>query len=159
MRLHLACVGKLKTGPEKAMCEDYASRIPKIGKAIGIKSIAITERMESQRASVEERMAEEGEALLASVPGADLVVFDERGKSLGSIQFAKLIEARLSGGVGDLAFFIGGPDGHGAAIRKRASAVIALGSMTWPHRLVRVMVLEQMYRAVTILVKHPYHRE
>jgi 23S rRNA (pseudouridine1915-N3)-methyltransferase len=159
MRLTLACVGKLKTGPEKAMCEDYASRIPKIGKSIGIKSLTITERMESQRASVEERMAEESEALLASMPGADLVVFDERGKALSSLQFAKLIETRLAGGVGDLAFLVGGPDGHGAAMRKKASVVIALGSMTWPHRLVRVMVLEQIYRAVTILVKHPYHRE
>jgi 23S rRNA (pseudouridine1915-N3)-methyltransferase len=159
LRLHLACVGKLKTGPEKAMCEDYALRIQHSGKTAGIRSLSVTERGESQRATAAERMAEEATALLGSVPdGATLVVLDERGQSMTSPQFAKLVESRLSAGTTDLAFVIGGPDGLSQTIREKSKHIIALGGMTWPHRLVRVMVLEQIYRAVTIMVNHPYHR-
>ena len=72
--------------------------------------------------------------------------------------FSRLLQRHLDQGTQDLAFLIGGPDGHSAATRKNAGQLISLGEMTWPHRLVRVMLLEQIYRAVTIMVNHPYHR-
>lgn len=77
---------------------------------------------------------------------------------MSSEGFAQLLQHHLDKGTTDLAFLIGGPDGHSAATRKCAGQLISLGEMTWPHRLVRVMLFEQIYRAVTIMVNHPYHR-
>jgi 23S rRNA (pseudouridine1915-N3)-methyltransferase len=91
-------------------------------------------------------------------PKAFTLVLDERGKSLTSAGFSQLLQRHLDQGTQDLAFLIGGPDGHGAEIRKSAGQLISLSEMTWPHRLVRIMLLEQIYRAVTIMVNHPYHR-
>jgi 23S rRNA (pseudouridine1915-N3)-methyltransferase len=85
-------------------------------------------------------------------------VLDERGKALSSAQFADFLKGHAERGTGDLAFLIGGPDGHAQSAREQAQLVLSLGTMTWPHRLVRVMLAEQIYRAVTILVNHPYHR-
>ena len=104
-------------------------------------------------------MAEEGKLVAASLPAkAFNVVLDERGKALSSEAFADLLRRQLDGGTQDMAFLIGGPDGHAPAIRNGACLVMGFGPMTWPHRLVRVMLLEQLYRALTIIAGHPYHR-
>ena len=91
-------------------------------------------------------------------PRAFAVVLDERGKALTSEEFASLLRRHLEGGTPDIAFLIGGPDGHAADIRQQAGLLMSFGPMTWPHRMVRVMLFEQIYRAVTILSGHPYHR-
>lgn len=91
-------------------------------------------------------------------PKASLIALDERGSQLTSGGFADLIRRHLERGTSDLAFLIGGPDGLAEALCKDAALVLSFGSMTWPHRLCRVMLAEQIYRAVTILVNHPYHR-
>ncbi len=159
MRLTVGCIGRLKTGPEKSLAEEYSGRIRQMGKGVGLRQLAIVERPESQRQNVAERMEEEGTALMAALPsGVELVVLDERGSNLGSVEFARLIESHIGSGCSDLAILIGGPDGHGPGIKNKTKHIISLGSMTWPHRLVRVMILEQVYRAVTIMVNHPYHR-
>ena len=102
---------------------------------------------------------EEAESLASALPPkAFTVVLDERGKPIGSAGFADLLRRHLERGTADLAFLIGGPDGHAPSTREAAGLVLSLGPMTWPHRLVRVMLAEQIYRAVTILVNHPYHR-
>jgi 23S rRNA (pseudouridine1915-N3)-methyltransferase len=85
-------------------------------------------------------------------------VLDERGKVLSSAGFADLLKRHLDGGTSDLAFLIGGPDGHAQSIRDSAGLLLSFGAMTWPHRLARVMLAEQIYRAVMILRDHPYHR-
>jgi 23S rRNA (pseudouridine1915-N3)-methyltransferase len=159
VRLALAAVGKLKSGPEKALAEDYLERINQLGRQAGLKGLVVTEQPESQRPTADQRKAEEAELLLRRVAaGAVTVVFDERGPSLSSEGFAQLIRKSADQGVADFAFLIGGPDGHAASTREKANHVIGLGSMTWPHRLVRIMVLEQVYRAITILLNQPYHR-
>jgi 23S rRNA (pseudouridine1915-N3)-methyltransferase len=106
------------------------------------------------------RLADEGERLLKALPGgATLVALDERGRELDSQAFARRIDRWQSAGTGVLAFAIGGRDGLAPAVRERAELVLALGRMTWPHELVRVMLAEQLYRAGALLAGHPYHRE
>lgn len=85
-------------------------------------------------------------------------MLDERGKALASEAFADLLRRHLDGGTADMGFLIGGPDGHAPEIRTTAGLLMSFGPMTWPHRLVRVMLFEQLYRALTIILGHPYHR-
>ena len=101
----------------------------------------------------------EGPELLAAVPpGAVVVALDGRGRDLTSEAFADQLGRWRDEGTRAVAFLIGGADGLGPAVRERASLVLSLGSMTWPHMLVRAMLAEQLYRATTILAGHPYHR-
>lgn len=102
----------------------------------------------------------ESEALAAAVPdGSAVVAVDERGRDLASRAFAARLGAWRDQAKPATAFLIGGPDGHDEALRRRADLVLAFGRMTWPHRLARVMLVEQLYRATTILAGHPYHRD
>ena len=101
----------------------------------------------------------EADLLLAAVPNAAMIVaLDERGTTLSSERFAERMGLWRDQGVGDVAFLIGGADGHGEAVGKRADLMLALGPMTWPHLMVRAMIAEQLYRAQQILAGHPYHR-
>ena len=159
MRLTIAAIGKLKSGPEKLLAEDYASRIPAMGKKAGIPALNIKDWSESQRPDASQRMAEE-EALLwsAASAGAYVIALDERGKAPTSQAFAEKLRLLADRGQSNVIFMLGGPDGHAPATREKADELLALGPMTWPHRLARIMLLEQIYRSVTILVNHPYHR-
>ncbi len=159
MRLHLAAVGKLKSGPEKDLAGEYTKRITQIARKAGVSSFTVTEQPESARPTAQLRMGEEATTLRRQFPQESaLIVLDERGTHLTSEAFARLLENHLARGTTNLALVIGGPDGHDPAMRNDAATVIALGAMTWPHRLVRIMILEQIYRALTILLNHPYHR-
>jgi 23S rRNA (pseudouridine1915-N3)-methyltransferase len=101
-----------------------------------------------------ERVALKDESrLLATVPkGAGVIVLDERGRDLTTAQFAKLLQAPA-------AFVIGGADGLSAATRQEADTLLRLSALTLPHALAQVILLEQLYRAATLLTGHPYHRE
>jgi 23S rRNA (pseudouridine1915-N3)-methyltransferase len=159
VRIAIAAVGRLKTGPEKSLAADYLERIQGLCRKAGMTKITATEFPESRAADAKVRLAEEGTVLSAAVPdGAVRVVLDERGKAMTSEAFAALIRKHQQDGTADLAFLIGGPDGHSPQIRESANLLMAFGPATWPHRLVRIMLLEQIYRAVTIMVNHPYHR-
>lgn len=159
MRLSVIAVGRLKAGPEKALAGDYLARAEGLGRKAGISRIAVTDFAESQGGTAALRIAEERRLIAAALPPkAFTVVLDERGKTLASDAFAGLLQRHLDGGTQDLAFLIGGPDGHADETRKSAGQLLSFGAMTWPHRLVRVMLFEQIYRAVTIIVGHPYHR-
>jgi 23S rRNA (pseudouridine1915-N3)-methyltransferase len=159
LKLSIAAIGRLKTGPEKLMADDYQKRIIALGRQAGLTALKIGEWAESQAQNAKQRMDEEAQILWEAVPqNAVTLVLDERGKSLSSEDFAIKIRKLADLGVSDLIFMIGGPDGHDAKTREKASDLIALGPMVWPHRLVRIMLLEQIYRSVTIMVNHPYHR-
>ena len=159
MKLQVIAAGRLKPGPEKSLAEDYLARAQGLGRKCGISRIAVTEFNESQASSAMARMAEEGRVISAALPPrAFTVVLDERGKALASEAFADLLRRHLDGGTADMAFLIGGPDGHSPDLRDNAGLLMSFGAMTWPHRLVRVMLFEQLYRAVTIIAGHPYHR-
>ena len=107
----------------------------------------------------EETKAEEARLLLEAIgDAAVLVALDEHGQDWTSAELARRIGRWRDDGAAELAFAIGGADGHGAALIGRAAAKVAFGRMTWPHRLARVMLVEQLYRAQQILAGHPYHR-
>ena len=151
MRLWLAAVGKLRPGPMQELYSEYAKRIVP---AIHLKEIEVRQRLPDAALAMRE-----GELLVAAVPAASMIVaLDERGTQLSSADFAAKIAAWRDGGVADLAFLVGGASGHGEAVRARAGFLLALGRMTWPHLLARVMLVEQLYRAQQILAGHPYHR-
>ena len=159
MRLQVLAIGRLKAGPEKTLSLDYHARLEALGRKAGIVRMTITDFAESQAQTVAQRQTEEAKLLSAALaPKAFTMVLDERGKTCSSEAFSNLLQRHLDQGTQDLAFLIGGPDGHSAETRKHAGQLLSLGEMTWPHRLVRIMLLEQIYRAVTIMVNHPYHR-
>ena len=159
MRISIAAIGRLKTGPEKLMADDYQKRIEVLGRKAGITALKIGEWAESQLPTAKQRMDEEAQILSAACPQtATTIVLDERGRSHSSEEFATRIRKYADSGVNDLVFMIGGPDGHAPQTREKAAELLAFGPMVWPHRLVRIMLLEQIYRSVTIMVNHPYHR-
>ena len=158
MKVTVAAIGKLKSGPEKLMAEDYAERIVAIGKKAGVTALKISDWAESQRSDVASRMAEEEAQLWSGITTHSYVIaLDERGISHTSEAFAAHLRKVIERGH-DIVFLLGGPDGHSAGTRQNANELLALGAMTWPHRLARIMLLEQIYRSVTIMLNHPYHR-
>lgn len=151
MRLLLGAVGKLKPGPLHDLYSDYAKRI--------VWPLQVREVEVRQRLADDLLAGREGELLLAALPAAGVVVvLDERGAQLGSVEFAARIGAWRDGGVPAVSFLIGGAGGHGEAVRSRGDLLLSLGKMTWPHLLARIMLVEQIYRAQQILAGHPYHR-
>ena len=159
MKLHVLAVGRLKAGPEKLLCEDYRARAEGLGRKAGVSKFIAADSAESQAATAAARIAEERHFFSARLPErAVTVVLDERGKAIASAAFAAYLRRHIDDGAADLAFLLGGPDGHAEETRAAADLVLSFGAMTWPHRLARVMLFEQIYRAVTIMVNHPYHR-
>lgn len=159
MRVVLSAIGRLKAGPEREICARYLERAQAASRGVGLAGVDMRECDESRARRAEDRKAEEARALVANIPsGARIVVLDERGKTLGSEAFAADVAAARDAGAGTYALLIGGPDGIDPQLRARASLVLAFGAMTWPHQLVRIMATEQIYRAITILAGHPYHR-
>ncbi|WP_136646306.1 23S rRNA (pseudouridine(1915)-N(3))-methyltransferase RlmH [Tabrizicola sp. YIM 78059] len=155
MKLHLCAVGRLRTGPERSLVDDYVERLERTGRPLGLGPVAEHE-VEDRRGG---GMAAEATLLARAIPdGAALCVLDERGKLLSSPEFAQALASWRDGGRQDVAFVIGGADGVDPALRTRADLVISFGRMVWPHMLVRVMLAEQLYRAATIMAGLPYHR-
>ncbi len=159
MHLTIGAVGKLKAGPERELYQRYAERVTPAGRALNLGPLTSVEISESRKGNAKERRREEAGSLLAKIPrAAVLIALDEKGEALTSEHFARLLGKQRDAGATALAFVIGGPDGHGEAVRERAARIISLGAITLPHGLARVVLAEQLYRAVTILAGHPYHR-
>ncbi|AYD03063.1 23S rRNA (pseudouridine(1915)-N(3))-methyltransferase RlmH [Neorhizobium sp. NCHU2750] len=159
MRITLFAVGRLKAGPEKDLASRYLDRFAKAGPAIGLELAKLVEIQESRASNAETRKREEAAALEKALPeGAVLVLLDERGKALDSQAFSDVVGRYRDNGKRDMMLAIGGADGLDPDLRAKADLVLNLGSMTWPHQLVRILIAEQLYRAVTILSGHPYHR-
>ena len=150
MPISIIAVGRLKPGPLQELCDEYRRRLPF--------AVDMREVEERRPLAGAERKAREGELILAALPkGAFTVALDERGKAHDSAAFARQFAAWREGS-DTLAFVIGGADGLAPAVLEKASTRLAFGTMTWPHLLARAMLLEQIYRAHTILTGHPYHR-
>ena len=160
MRLKILSIGKMKKGPERELLERYCDRATKAGRQLGIQEVGIGEWAESRSANAEQRKSEEAGQLLGGMrPGTLLIALDENGSDITSEAIASLIETSLAEGIPEVCIAVGGPDGHGSELLERADLTWRFGRMTWPHQLVRVMAAEQLYRAITILCSHPYHRE
>jgi 23S rRNA (pseudouridine1915-N3)-methyltransferase len=159
MRVTLAAIGRLKEGGEQDLVDRYTTRFDQSGRAVSLGPMAIAELPESRLASAPLRKADEAQRLLRAVAAAQAVIaLDEHGAQLSSVEFAKRLAALRDAGMSHLAFVIGGPDGHGETVLAAARQTLSLGAMTLPHGLARVLLAEQLYRAVTILSGHPYHR-
>ncbi|MCW5752101.1 MAG: 23S rRNA (pseudouridine(1915)-N(3))-methyltransferase RlmH [Alphaproteobacteria bacterium] len=150
-RISILAIGRARGSPESELARAYLARLPW--------PVATKEFEERRRLTPGERREREGALLLGGLPkGARLIALDERGSSLTSQAFAEHIGRWTGSGSGDLCFAIGGADGLSDSVRQRAEMLLSLGSMTWPHMLVRLLLAEQLYRAHTILAGHPYHR-
>lgn len=158
MDIHIIAVGHAKAGPERELFEHYLSRITAQGRQAGIGAIDLHEVAEPKRLPSAQRKAAEGQRLLDALPAkTHIVVLDEHGKQIASGAFAERMRSWQDGGQ-NIAFLIGGADGLSDEVLSKAHERLALGPMTWPHMLARVLVAEQLYRAITLLTGHPYHR-
>jgi 23S rRNA (pseudouridine1915-N3)-methyltransferase len=159
MRLIVIAVGRLKQGPERELAETYRKRAQATGRGLGLRDIEIVEIRESRAQDVERRRTEESIAIANVIPDrATIVVLDEHGESLDSAALAALLREWRAADLPAVCFIIGAADGLSAALRERAKLKLAFGAATWPHQLARIMLLEQLYRATTIIAGHPYHR-
>ncbi len=159
MRLVVVAIGRLKQGPERELAERYRERFEDIGRKLGFRGLEIREIPESRAGDAASRIAEEATAISAAIPAKSvLVALDERGDNIDSTAFARHLGRWRDRSVANTIFVIGGADGLSPDLRRKAELKLAFGSATWPHQMVRIMLLEQIYRAATILAGHPYHR-
>jgi 23S rRNA (pseudouridine1915-N3)-methyltransferase len=159
MRVLIAAVGRLKQGPERELAERYRKRATDLGRKVGLQAFDVVEIKESRADNIERRMLEESIAIANVIPDrATTVILDERGSTMNSASFAGRLQDWRGGDRPALVFIIGGADGLAPGLRDKAELALAFGPFTWPHQMVRIMLLEQLYRAVTILGGHPYHR-
>lgn len=159
MRFLIVAVGKLKKGSERELSAHYLGRAEALGRSLRLSPLSFAELPESKAGSAHARRKAEAEALLAKVPpDFHRICLDPSGKTLSSEGFARMLAELRDGGTAGLAFLIGGPDGLGDAALSEAKFSLSLGPMTLPHGLARIVLAEQLYRAMTILAGHPYHR-
>jgi 23S rRNA (pseudouridine1915-N3)-methyltransferase len=159
MRVIVIAIGRPKQGPERELSDRYRERFDDIGRKLGFRGLQIHEIPESRGRDAARRIAEEADAIAAAIPEKSmLVALDERGENIDSTAFSRYLGGWRDQGTGHTIFMIGGADGLSPELRARAKLRIAFGSASWPHQMVRVMLLEQLYRAATILAGHPYHR-
>ena len=156
MRIQLAVVGRLRDGPEAALSADYIQRAAAAGRQLGFKAVELTE-VEGKPPS--DPRAEAAALYRATPADARKILLDERGTEWSSRQLAEKLARWRDDGVPCATFWIGGAEGASQSIKDNADEKLAFGRQTWPHRLVRVMLAEQIYRAVTILCGTPYHRD
>lgn len=151
MKINLIVIGQLKSGPEHDLIQKYSKRLHW---KLNIKQLA-----SKKNVSGSELKAIEADLIRTHLAwGAPLIVLDERGQNLTSEQFAMGLQKFQLSGISELNICIGGAEGLDPGIRGQADWLISFGALTWPHMLVRVMVLEQLYRAQQILAGHPYHK-
>jgi 23S rRNA (pseudouridine1915-N3)-methyltransferase len=159
MRIVVAAVGRLKRGSESELSERYRKRAAQTGRQLGLRDVEIVEVRESRAADAGKRMIEESIALANIIPqDAAVVLLDSHGESLDSARFASQLAKWRANGRPAIVFLIGGADGLATSLHEKAELRLSFGGATWPHQLVRIMLLEQLYRATTILTGHPYHR-
>lgn len=159
MRLSVIAVGRLKDGPERDLCARYQERALGLARGLGFGGPDIVELPESRGRRSDERRRDEARLIAERLPPSGLVIaLDERGRSLGSEAFAERLAKARDAGMPAATLVIGGADGLSEEIRAQAALVLSFGALTLPHQIVRALVLEQLYRAMTIMAGHPYHR-
>ena len=155
MRVHICAVGRLRNSTEKILIDDYCRRFEKTGRGLALGPVHLYE-VEDKKAG---GRSAEADLLGRSIPKGSLVCsLDERGKLMSSPDFATLLGQWRDQGQSDVSFIIGGANGLHPDLRARAMASLSFGKMVWPHRMVRLMLTEQLYRAASILAGTPYHR-
>ena len=157
MRTVLILVGKTVNKHFVELIDDYAARVKHY---IGFDIITISELKNTKNLSADQQKQQEGELILKQVQAGDYVVLlDEHGKELRSVEFSKYMEQRMQTVGKRLVFVIGGPYGFSPDVYGRANEKMSLSKMTFSHQMVRLIFIEQLYRAMTIMRGEPYHHE
>lgn len=159
MKITIIAVGRLKAGPERELSSRYLDRFSKAGPPVALEWGRVVEIAESRATTAEQRKRDEAAAIRKSLPAdARLILLDENGKAPSSEEFADQLARLRDTGCRDVAFAIGGADGHDDENLAQAETTLSFGRLTWPHQIARILLAEQLYRAATILSGHPYHR-
>ena len=149
MKYIISIIGKFKNNDENLITQKYLKRI---------KNIKLNQ-YEIKVSNLEKRLEEEGLKLINSTPkNGKLILLDEQGENLSSTELAEIISKWKDNNISSINFAIGGAFGNGQLIKTSADKIVALGKLTWPHQMVKMMVAEQIYRIETILEGHPYHK-
>ena len=149
MKYIISIIGKFKNNDENLITQKYLKRI---------KNIKLNQ-YEIKVSKLEKRLEEEGLKLINSTPkNGKLILLDEQGENLSSTELAEIISKWRDNNISSINFAIGGAFGNGQLIKTSADKIVALGKLTWPHQMVKMMVAEQIYRIETILEGHPYHK-
>ena len=149
MKYIISIIGKFKNNDENLITQKYLKRI---------KNIKLNQ-YEIKVSNLEKRLEEEGLKLINSTPkNGKLILLDEQGENLSSTELAEIISKWKDNNISSINFAIGGAFGNGSLIKTSADKIVALGKLTWPHQMVKMMVAEQIYRIETILEGHPYHK-
>ena len=164
MRITILATGQIKASEESRLFDTYHQRAVTSGRHIGISAIDVIENKGRKGTSGEQRAREDSadiqkimDKIQSDDPACQFILLDERGDHISSQDFAKRLETWQSHS--HICFVLGGADGFDDAMRQRARALISLGKMSWPHLLARVLLMEQIWRGISILTHHPYHRD
>ncbi len=156
MQIKLIWIGKTKSYPIRSLISDYLERICHMSSCEAVEVRDLSKRKHLRGA---ELLEAEGEELLKRIPvGSRLVALDETGTQFTSQDFARWVESEQNSGTRTITFLIGGPEGLSQIITGRAHLILSMGKMTWTHEMCRVLLLEQVYRALCILRGFPYHK-
>ena len=157
MKITLLLVGKTANKHFVELIDDYSARLKHY---IGFDIVTIPELKNTKHLSAEQQKQQEGELILRQLQQGDhVVLLDEHGKEFRSIEFSKYIEQRMQAVSKRLVFVIGGPYGFSADVYTKANEKLSLSKMTFSHQMVRLIFVEQLYRAMTIMKGEPYHHE
>lgn len=157
MKIQLMVIGKTSSGYISAGIDMYLSRLKHY---IPMEVKVLPDVKNTRRMTAEQQKTAEGELFLAQIKSDDhLVLLDEHGKELTSMEFSKYIDRKMSTVPRNLIFVVGGPYGFSQAVYDRADDRLSLSRMTFSHEMVRLFFIEQIYRAMTILRGEPYHHE
>ncbi|MBQ9394079.1 MAG: 23S rRNA (pseudouridine(1915)-N(3))-methyltransferase RlmH [Proteobacteria bacterium] len=154
MNISVLSIGKMRFAPYRAAADEYLKRLKHY---VSIQEIELKSEVSPKLSEAQIREKESRQFMEMVAPSTFMFVLDERGKLMNSVQFSEVI-GRLLGQSQEMAFLIGGAYGHHEILRQRANLVFGLSPLTFPHELARVLVYEQIYRAMTILKNEPYHK-
>jgi 23S rRNA (pseudouridine1915-N3)-methyltransferase len=159
VRIVILAAGRLKDDIEQAHFRRYAALFDGAARGLRMPPLQMIEFAESRAPTAERRKADEARDFASRItPGARTMALDAGGELLTSPALAALLQHHREAATPALIFAVGGPDGHDATLLSAATAKLSLGRITLPHGLARIVLAEQLYRALTILAGHPYHR-
>jgi 23S rRNA (pseudouridine1915-N3)-methyltransferase len=157
VKITLLLVGKTTETYLSEAIAEYAKRVKKY---ITFDTVVLPELKNARNLSFDQQKDREGESILGFMTATDeVVLLDEKGKEFTSVDFSGLLERKMIGSVKHVVFVVGGPYGFSSAVYNRANALISLSRMTFSHQIVRLLFMEQLYRAFTIIRGEPYHHE
>ena len=158
MKIEILAVGRLKDGPERELVSRYVTRARDMGRSLAVTGFDVVEFYESRAGRPQDRKSEEAQMIRQRLSDTTFIALDSKGQSIDSEGMTKKIETLRDSGTRSLSFVIGGADGIDPALVKDAQSVIAFGAVTLPHQLARIILAEQLYRSMTLMSGHPYHR-